>query len=119
MTARADVVVMGGGCAGFAAALAAKNPLYLRPLRGPRYYAARARTNFLGTLGGIRVNERAQAVDDFDNTVPGLYAAGHDVGGLHAERYSMWDTSGIASAFAIVSGRTAGENAAAYARGEG
>lgn len=101
--------------------MSTKDPLYLRPLRGPRFYAARARTNFLGTLGGIRVNACTEAVDDFDRVVPGVYVAGNDMGGLHAESYSMRDTSGIASAFALVSGRVAGENAAAYAaaRGEG
>jgi len=99
--------------------LFAKDRLYLRPLRGPNYYAARARTHFLGTLGGIRVSEKVEAVDDFDRVVPGLYAAGNDVGGLHAESYSMRDTSGIASAFALVSGRLAGENAAAYAAARG
>ncbi|HLA80561.1 MAG TPA: FAD-dependent oxidoreductase [Thermoleophilia bacterium] len=93
----------------------AKNPLYLRPLHGPTYYAARARTVFLGTLGGIRVSPQLEAVDDFDTPIPGLFAAGNDVGGLHAESYSMWDTSGIASAFALGSGRIAGENAAAFA----
>ena len=93
----------------------AKAPLLLRPLLGPRYYAARARTAFLGTLGGIRISAKTEAVDDFDRPVPGLYAAGNDVGGLHAESYSMRDTSGIASAFALISGRLAGENAAAYA----
>ena len=83
------------------------------------YYAARARTGFLGTLGGIRVSARTECVDDFDRVIPGLYAAGNDVGGLHPESYSMRDTSGIASAFAMISGRMAGENAAVYARAGG
>ena len=101
--------------------LFAKDPTYLRPLYGPVYYAARARTAFLGTLGGVRVSPRTEAVDDLDGVVPGVYVAGNDVGGLHAESYSMRDTSGAASAFALVSGRMAGENAAAHAlqRGAG
>ena len=97
----------------------AKDPEYLLPLRGPRYYAARARTCFLGTLGGVRINHRTEAVDPFGRPVPGLFVAGLDAGGLHAESYSMRDTSGIASAFALISGRVAGENAAEYARGQG
>ena len=98
-----------------------KDPKYLRPLRGPVYYAAQARTIFLGTLGGIRVSAQCEVVDDRDRPISGLYAAGNDVGGLHAESYSMRDTSGIASAFALVGGRIAGENAAAHAKacGEG
>jgi fumarate reductase flavoprotein subunit len=91
-----------------------KDPIYLRPLKGPRYYAARARTCFLGTLGGIRANEKTEVVDRYDVPIPGLYVGGNDMGGLHAESYSMRDTSGIASAFALNSGRIAGENAVSY-----
>jgi fumarate reductase flavoprotein subunit len=90
----------------------AKDPEYLIPLNGPRFYAAKARTCFLGTMGGIKINHRTEAVDEYGTPITGLYAAGLDAGGLHAESYSMRDTSGIASAFAINSGRVAGENAA-------
>ena len=94
----------------------AKEQQYLLPLKGPRYYAVRARTGFLGTLGGVRINGRTEAVDQYDKPIPGLYAAGLDAGGLHAESYSMRDTSGIAAAFAVISGRVAGEQAARYVR---
>lgn len=92
----------------------AKDPEYLIPLNGPRFYAAKARTCFLGTLGGIKINHKTEVVDEYDTPIAGLYAAGLDAGGLHAESYSMRDTSGIASAFAIISGRVAGENVAKY-----
>ena len=92
----------------------AKNPEYLLPLNGPRFYAAKARTCFLGTMGGVKINYRTEAVDEFDSPIPGLYAVGLDAGGLHAESYSMRDTSGIASAFAVISGRVAGENVVKY-----
>ncbi|MEJ2111499.1 MAG: FAD-binding protein, partial [Acidobacteriota bacterium] len=95
----------------------AKDREYLIPLNGPRFYAAKARTCFLGTMGGIKINHRTEAVDGYGNPIPGLYAAGLDAGGLHAESYSMRDTSGITSAFAINSGRVAGENAAKYLKG--
>ena len=94
----------------------AKDPEYLIPLNGPRFYAAKARTCFLGTMGGIKINHRTEAVDEYGTPIAGLYAAGLDAGGLHAESYSMRDSSGIASAFAINSGRVAGENAAQYLR---
>jgi fumarate reductase flavoprotein subunit len=92
----------------------AKDPEYLIPLNGPRFYAAKARTCFLGTMGGVKINYRTEAVDRYDSPIPGLYAVGLDAGGLHAESYSMRDTSGIASAFAIISGRVAGENVVKY-----
>jgi fumarate reductase flavoprotein subunit len=92
----------------------AKDPEYLIPLNGPRFYAAKARTCFLGTMGGVKINHRTEAVDDYGTPIAGLYVVGLDAGGLHAESYSMRDTSGIASAFAVNSGRVAGENAAKY-----
>jgi fumarate reductase flavoprotein subunit len=92
----------------------AKDPEYLIPLNGPRFYAAKARTCFLGTMGGIKINYKTEAVDEYGAPIAGLYAAGLDAGGLHAESYSMRDTSGITSAFAIISGRVAGENAAMF-----
>jgi fumarate reductase flavoprotein subunit len=95
----------------------AKDSEYLLPLYGPRFYAAKARTCFLGTLGGIKINHRTEAVDEYGAPIAGLYAAGLDAGGLHAESYSMRDTSGIASAFAIISGRVAGEHAAKHLKG--
>lgn len=95
----------------------AKDPEYLIPLNGPRFYAAKARTCFLGTMGGIKINHRAEVVDRCGVPIAGLYSAGLDAGGLHAESYSMRDSSGIASAFAVISGRVAGENAARRLRG--
>ena len=95
----------------------AKDPEYLLPFNGPRFYAAKARTCFLGTMGGIKINHRTEAVDEYGAPIAGLYAAGLDAGGLHAESYSMRDTSGIASAFAIISGRVAGENVVKYLKG--
>lgn len=97
--------------------LFAKDPQYLFPLIGPRFFAAKARTCFLGTLGGIKINHRTETVDKDDVPIPGLYAVGIDAGGLHAESYSMKDSSGAASAFALISGRIAGENAARYVKG--
>jgi fumarate reductase flavoprotein subunit len=94
----------------------AKDPEYLIPLNGPRFYAAKARTCFLGTMGGVKINHRTEAVDQYGLPIAGLYAVGLDAGGLHAESYSMRDTSGIASAFAVISGRVAGDNAAKYVK---
>ena len=40
--------------------LFAKDPRYLRPLKEPEYYAVKARTVCLGTLGGIKINHRME-----------------------------------------------------------
>jgi fumarate reductase flavoprotein subunit len=94
--------------------LFAKAPKYLRPIIGPRFYAVRARTIFLGTLGGIRINHRTEVLDKKGRTIPGLYAVGFDAGGMYGDSYCIRDASGLSAGFAINSGRIAGRNALAY-----
>ena len=53
--------------------LFAKDRRFLRPLVGPRFYAVRGRAVFLGTMGGIKVNERLEVLDKKDLAIPGLY----------------------------------------------
>jgi fumarate reductase flavoprotein subunit len=94
--------------------LFAKDRRFLRPLIGPRYYAVRGRAVFLGTMGGIKVTEEMQVVDKKDNVIPGLYAGGFDAGGMYGDSYPIKSSSGLASAFALNSGRIAGKSALAY-----
>ena len=94
--------------------LYAKKPIYLRPLTGPNYYAVKVWTTILVTHGGIRVNEKLEAVDKKDTPIPGLYAGGFDAGGIQAESYPINAATGLSSAFAINSGRIAGRSAAEY-----
>jgi fumarate reductase flavoprotein subunit len=94
--------------------LFAKDPKYLRPLKGPKYYAVKARTIFLGTLGGIKINHRMEVVDKKGNAIPGLYAGGYDAGGMYGDSYSIGKSSGLSSSFATNSGRIAGKNALKY-----
>ena len=96
--------------------LFAKKPIYLRPLKGPRYYAAKVWTTMLGTKGGIRVNEKLEAVDKTDTPIDGLYAGGFDAGGVQSESYPINAATGLSSAFAMNSGRIAGRNAVEYIR---
>ena len=97
--------------------LFAKNPKYLRPLRGPKFYAAKARTVCLGTMGGIKINHRAEVVDKKDKPIPGLYAVGYDAGGMYGHDYCMSVASGLCSAFAMNSGRLAGKSVLRYLGG--
>jgi FAD binding domain-containing protein len=62
--------------------------------------AVRVKPGITHTIGGLRVDERAEVV-------PGVYAAGADVGGISTGGY----TSGLAAA--LVLGRTAAEHASA------
>jgi fumarate reductase flavoprotein subunit len=91
--------------------LFAKDVKYLHPIIGPEYYAVKARTVFLGTMGGIKINEKAEVVDKKEAVIPGLYAAGFDAGGMYGDSYPIKVSSGLASAFALNSGRIAGKNA--------
>jgi fumarate reductase flavoprotein subunit len=94
--------------------LFAKDRRFLRPLTGPRFYAVRGRAVLLGTMGGIKVNERLEVVDKKDNVIPGLYAGCFDAGGMYGDSYPIKSSSGLASAFALNSGRIAGKSALAY-----
>ena len=58
------------------------------------------------TIGGLRVDTSARVLDESGRPIPGLYAAGADVGGISTGGYS----SGLASA--LVLGLTAAETAA-------
>jgi len=90
--------------------LFAKDPRYLRPLVRPKFYAVKAHTVSLGTIGGIKINHRMEVVDKKGNIIPGLYAGGYDAGGMYGDSYSIRESSGLSSAFAMNSGRIAGKN---------
>jgi fumarate reductase flavoprotein subunit len=91
-----------------------KNPKYLRPLKGPKFYAVKSRTICLGSLGGIRINRNIEVVDKKGKVIPGLYAGGFDAGGMYGDSYCIHDSSGLSSGFAVNSGRIAGKNALRY-----
>ncbi|MBN1190272.1 MAG: FAD-dependent oxidoreductase [Dehalococcoidales bacterium] len=92
----------------------AKDPLYLRPVLGPEFYAVKGRNVFLGTLGGIKINQKAEVVDTGDEVIPGLYAGGFDAGGMYGDSYCIKDSTGLSSSFAVNSGRIAGRNILQY-----
>jgi fumarate reductase flavoprotein subunit len=92
----------------------AKKQQYLWPLSGPRYYAMKAHTAYLGTLGGIKINHKMEVMDKKERPVPGLYAGGYDAGGMWGDSYCMNYSSGATAAFAIISGRIAARNALDY-----
>lgn len=94
--------------------LFAKDPKYLRPLLGPKFYAVKAHTVFLGTMGGIKINHNVEVIDKNDAVIPGLYAAGFDAGGMYGDSYHISVASGSSSGFALNSGRIAGKSALKY-----
>jgi fumarate reductase flavoprotein subunit len=70
------------------------------------FYAFPSTAYILGTYGGILTNEKAQVVDVFGQPIPGLYAAGEIVGGVHGAAYM----TGTAFGKALIFGRIAANN---------
>lgn len=93
-----------------------KDRRYLEPLRVPPYYAVKFHQTLLDTMGGIRTNHNMEVLDDKDNPIPGLYAAGVCVGGYTSGSY-CYMLSGTMFGFALNSGRIAAENAVKFSEG--
>ncbi|NNK01269.1 MAG: FAD-binding protein [Desulfatitalea sp.] len=97
-------------------ALFAKDPRCLKPVKAPKFFAFARRLCAYGTVGGIKINERAEVVDKKSEIIPGLYAAGDCANGTHTHHYALvYILWGSTLGFAINSGRIAGENAAKFA----
>ncbi len=93
--------------------LFAKDRRYLLPLRKPPYYAVKAHIGLCDTYGGIKINEKMEALDGEGDPIPGLYAAGTTAGCWESESY-CYRLTGHLVGFALNSGRIAGENAVRY-----
>ena len=113
-TLRATIEEYNRYCARGHDELFAKDRRYLRPYAGPVYYAVRARTVFLGTMGGIKINENAEVIDKKGNPIPGLYAGGFDAGGMYGDSYAITCASVLSSSFALNTGRIAGKHIIKY-----
>ncbi len=79
-----------------------------RPMTEGPWYVARKVPTIHHTMGGIRINDKAQALDAQGHVIPGLWAAGEVTGGIHGENR----LGGNAVADCMVFGRTAGRGAA-------
>ena len=88
----------------------------LRPIKTPRFYAGRFLPGAYGSVGGIKINHKTEVLNKQWKTIPGLYAAGTDACSIYGDSY-VFILPGNTMGFAVNSGRIAGENAAAYARG--
>jgi succinate dehydrogenase/fumarate reductase flavoprotein subunit len=79
---------------------------YLRPMDQPPYYALVVEPAITFTHGGLRVDESARVLDAAGRPIPGLLAAGADVGDVYKFGYA----GGLALAitFGLRAARTAG-----------
>lgn len=90
-----------------------KDSQYLYPVRKPPYYAIKCYQGSHGTIGGIKINHHMEVINLQGKPIPGLFAAGNDTGGWESDTY-CYVLSGTALAYAINSGRIAGESAVNY-----
>ncbi|PLX69490.1 MAG: FAD-binding dehydrogenase [Denitrovibrio sp.] len=87
------------------------DPKWIMPVKKSTYYAIKIFPQAYVSLGGVKINERMQALDQNDNVIKGLYTVGCDVGGLYGDTYTLF-ASGSAFGIAQTSGRLAGADAA-------
>ncbi|MEM7034874.1 MAG: FAD-dependent oxidoreductase [Chloroflexota bacterium] len=78
----------------------------LDPISTPPFYAIKMLPGVTFTYGGLKVNTQAQVLNQQDQPIPGLFAAGADVGGIYTRGY----VGGLAMSLAL--GRLAGKGAA-------
>jgi len=88
-----------------------KDHRYLQPISKPRFYACRYFPSAYGTLGGIKINYKAEVLGEDYDPIPGLYAAGLDACTIYGDSYPFI-LPGNTMGFALNSGRIAGESAA-------
>lgn len=118
ITAGIDVKGLEEEVAAFNSGVDNNNDKYDRKLTeklgdGP-YYIVEQKPRFATTLGGLSINENMQVLNEENQVIPGLMAAGEVVGGLHGDD-SM---PSVCVSWAFVSGRLAGEAAVKQINGE-
>lgn len=77
-----------------------------------KYYGARFFCDTYGGLGGVKINHKAQVLDENEDPIPGLYCAGNDANTVYGGSYPFY-LCGNTSSFAFNTGRLAGKAVAA------
>ncbi len=90
-----------------------KDHRYMRELRKGPFYAGKFHPAGYGTVGGIKINENCEVINDAFDVIPGLYSAGSDACNIYDDSY-MFLLPGNSMGFAVNTGRIAGMTAAEY-----
>jgi len=85
-----------------------KRPDLPRPIRAPKFYALGVQPGIHYTMGGLKIDSRAQVIDKEGKPIPGLYAAGEVTGGVHGANR----LGGNSIAETVTFGRISGASAA-------
>ena len=83
-------------------------------LSQPPYYAIKIAPGIHHTMGGVRIDTKAQVIDTNGKPIPGLFAAGEVTGGVHGGNR----IGGNAVADIVVFGRVASDSAVKYCDGK-
>ena len=81
-----------------------------RSLSQAPYHAIEIEPVIHHTMGGVKINQKAEVVNNAGHAIPGLYAAGEVTGGVHGGNR----LGGNAVADIIVFGQIAGTSAAHF-----
>lgn len=83
-----------------------------RTLIQPPFYAIKVTPAVHHTMGGVKINTATQVLREDGKPIPGLFAAGEVIGGVHGGNR----LGGNALADIVTFGRIAGENAASFSK---
>ena len=86
---------------------------FMRPIKSAPFYALQMFPGAYGSVGGININYKTEALDENGYPVKGLYAVGTDACGIYGDTYPFM-LGGNTMAFCLNTGRMAAENAAQY-----
>ncbi len=89
-----------------------KNRAYMQKVEKGPFYCCRQTVGAYGSLGGVKINHKMEAVNEDARPIPGLYCVGTDACSIYGDSYPFV-LSGNTMGFCLNSGRIAGENAAA------
>lgn len=85
------------------------------PLTSPKFYAALCSPAIHHTMGGVKINTKAEVIGKNGNAIPGLFAGGEITGGVHGANR----LGGNAVADIVIFGRIAGSSAVKYIAANG
>ncbi len=89
-----------------------KDRSYMEPIAKGPFYCCRQNVGAYGSLGGVKINNKMEVLDENAKVIPGLYCVGTDACSIYGDSYPF-TLPGNTMGFCINSGRIAGENAAA------
>jgi fumarate reductase flavoprotein subunit len=86
---------------------------FMKPIKKAPFYAGIFHPSGYGTLGGIKINENCEVMDNDWNTIPGFFACGTDTCTIYGDSY-MFLLPGNTMGYCVNTGRFAGQGAAEY-----